>query len=159
VRRCAGAKYEQLREGKEALHLHARTREAESVLCAEVSGEMDLPEALGLYERLLERWKGTGTRSILIDCRAVTGTLSDVQRYEAGARLAASYAEVRGWGGVPPRVAIVAVPPLFDRRGFMQTVASNRGAVLGAFETMAEAAAWLDLDPSVLAGDWSPLPG
>lgn len=138
--------------------MRVATEAAGDVLYVRVEGEMDLPQALRLYERLLAYWRTTGATSLLIDCLRVTGTLSDVQRYEAGTRLAASYAEVRAWGGVPPRIAIVAVPPLFDRRRFLQTVASNRGAVLAAFETLEEGAAWLGLDPARLTGRTAPLP-
>jgi len=137
--------------------LQVRTRDAGSVLHAEVSGEMDLMRALALYDRLIERWRGTEASALLIDCVKVTGTLTSVQRYEAGARVAASYATIREWGGVPPRIAIVARPPLMDPNRFMETVASNRGALMRVFLTPQEAAEWLELDLEALTAPAVPL--
>lgn len=131
--------------------MQVRTRDTGDVLYAEVQGEMELPRALALYDRLIERWRQTQATALLVDCARVAGTLTPVQRYEAGARVAASYSTIREWGGVPPRIAMVATPPLLDPNRFMETVASNRGALMRVFTTVEEAAGWLDLDLDKLA--------
>jgi hypothetical protein len=53
-------------------------------------------------------------------------------------------------GHVPPQMAIVAVPPLFDSGMLMESVAVNRGARLRAVQSLEEAAEWLGMDPAAL---------
>ena len=40
-------------------------------------------------------------------------TQADLQRYEIGVKVAASFTAMREWGGPLPRMAMVAHPPLF----------------------------------------------
>jgi hypothetical protein len=130
--------------------MRLRTRELGDVLYAEVEGEVELPLAMELYQQLVRQWSSSGATGILIDCRRLTGTLTDMQRYEIGVAVAASYGAIRDETSRLPRIAMVAHPPLLEPRRFIQTVASNRGALLHAAETIEEAARWLGLDPSLL---------
>jgi hypothetical protein len=130
--------------------MELRIREAPGVLYAAAAGELDLPRAITMYQRLISRWRTGEPMPIVIDCRPLRGTLTDMQRYEIGLQVAASYAPIRESGRTPPRIAMVALPPLIEPRRFIQTVASNRGALIGAFESLREAAEWLGLDPAEL---------
>jgi hypothetical protein len=134
--------------------MQLKMQEAAGVLYAEVRGELDLQMAMGLYLQLVERWRAIATAAIVIDCRGLTGTLSDMQRYEVGVAVAASYSGMRD-DGRAPRIAMIAQPPLIEPRRFIETVASNRGALLRAFESIREAAEWLDVDAALLPVDLS----
>lgn len=130
--------------------MQMRTAATDAVLYARVAGELDLPRAMRLYQELIQRWRADETPGILIDCRPLVGSLTDLQRYEVGVQVAGSYAALREAGGALPRIAMLALPPLIEPRRFIQTVASNRGARLRAFESVAEAAEWLGVDPAVV---------
>ncbi|MBD0320755.1 MAG: hypothetical protein ICV87_10505, partial [Gemmatimonadetes bacterium] len=69
---------------------------------------------------------------------------------ELGVHLFDSQIEIIERGGAPPRVVIVAVPPLFDRGMLMESVAVNRGAQFRAVESLEAAAEWLGLKRSLL---------
>ncbi len=127
------------------------TRVAGPVLYAGVSGEVCMKAARELFGRLMAEYVRTGAKCILIDCRRVTGTLEVMQRYEMGMELYNGHLRMIEGGHVPPQIAIVAVPPLFDRGRLLESVAVNRGARLRAVQTLEEAALWLGMDPAELA--------
>lgn len=126
-------------------------RAAPPLLYAEISGEVCVKQARELFERLMGEYVRTGSECILIDCRRVVGTLTVMQRYDLGLQLYDGHLRMIESGRVPPQIAIVAVPPLFDSRMLMESVAVNRGARLRAVQTLEEAASWLGMDPAALA--------
>jgi hypothetical protein len=130
--------------------MEMRIQATKKLLYASVAGALDLPRALVLYDQLIETWRAGTAEAILLDCRQLRGTLSDLQRYEIGVKVAASFTAMREWGGPLPRMAMVAHPPLIEPRRFIQTVAGNRGALLQAFESLDEAAASLELEPALV---------
>ena len=126
------------------------TQVAGPVLYAAIRGELRVERARALYRQVLDEYARAGTTGIIIDCRELRGSLSPVQRYDLGIHLFDSQMEIIEAGGAPPRVVIVAVPPLFDRGMLMESVAVNRGAQFRAVESLGEAAEWLGVEASVL---------
>lgn len=124
---------------------------ADSVLYARVDGEADAALGREFFRRALAEHFAAGTQSILADCRTVRGTLNPTQRYDLGVELYQGHLQLIESGVVPPRIVIVAVPPLFDPGMLMESVAVNRGARFRAVQTIEEAAAWLGVEVSSLA--------
>lgn len=127
------------------------TRVVPPVLYAEVSGGVSVKQARELFGRLLGEYVRTESKCILVDCRRLAGTLSVMERYDLGLQLFDGHLQMIESGRVPPQIAIVAVPPLFDGGRLMESVAVNRGVRLRAVQTLEEAASWLGMDPSALA--------
>ena len=128
-------------------------RVAGPVLYAEVRGELSVTKAKEFFRQMLGEHSRAGTRKILIDCRRVCGSLTPTQRYELGIQLSAGHVQMIEGGSVPPEVAVVAVPPLFDRGMLMESVAINRGARFRAVQSLDEAAEWLAVDAASLLGE------
>lgn len=127
-------------------------RVAGPVLQVAATGEVSVQEAKELYTRMLDEHVGAGTRAILIDCRELKGVLTMMQRYELGVQMFDGHLRMIEAGRVPPRIAVVAVPPLFDPGMMMESVAVNRGAQFRAVQSLEEAARWLEIDPALLPG-------
>lgn len=134
------------------MRMFLKMQAAGPVLYAEVSGELRLERARPLYRQVLDEYARAPAAGIIIDCRQLRGTLTPLQRYELGVHLFESQVEIIEAGGVPPRIVIVALPPLFDRGMLMESVAVNRGAQFRAVESLDEAAQWLGVEPSLLPG-------
>lgn len=132
------------------MRMSLKMQAAGPVLYAEISGELRMDRVKALYRQVLEEYGRVAAAGIVIDCRELRGTLTPLQRYELGVHLFDSQVEIIERGGVPPRVVIVAVPPLFDRGMLMESVAVNRGAQFRAVESLEEAAQWLGVEASLL---------
>ncbi|HEX8359750.1 MAG TPA: hypothetical protein VF613_06580 [Longimicrobium sp.] len=126
-------------------------RVVSDVLYAEVSGEVCVKAARELFSQMMAEYVRAGAKCILIDCRRVEGTLGVMQRYELGVELYNGHLRMIESGYVPPRIAIVAVPPLFDSGMLMESVAVNRGARFRAVQSLEEAAQWLGMDAAELS--------
>jgi hypothetical protein len=130
--------------------MEVQTNAVDNVLVVTIAGQIDVKEALAIGRQLFERQAGEGMRGILIDCRAVLGEIGTVDRYDLGVAAAELQRAYQPADKRAARIAIVAVPPLFDVRRMMETVATNRGAALHTFTSLADAAEWLQLDVSLL---------
>lgn len=129
------------------------TRVAGPVLYCDIRGELNLAMGKELFQKMLAEHFARGTRSILIDCRTVRGTLGSTQRYDLGVEMFKGHLQMIESGVVPPRIVVVAVPPLFDPRMLMESVAVNRGARFRAVQTIEEAAEWLEVEPASLLAE------
>lgn len=134
------------------MRMFLKMQAAGPVLYAEISGELRMDRAKALYRQVLDEYGRAATTGIVIDCRELRGTLTPLQRYEHGVHLFDSQIEIIEAGGVPPRIVIVALPPLFDRGMLMESVAVNRGAQFRAVESLEEAAQWLGVEASLFRG-------
>jgi hypothetical protein len=126
------------------------SRVVQNVLVVEVTGQIDTREAVAFGRAVLQEHARLGTTGILIDARKVQGELAPLDRYQLGVEAAALQHEFQPSDAMPPRIAIVATPPLFDSRRLLETVALNRGAILHSFQSLDEAARWMHLDPALL---------
>lgn len=117
-----------------------------SLLYVTVSGTPDVAAAKRAYDVLLAQSAQSGVTGLLADCRGVEESPGDLERYQIATSIAQLNGELMRHGGSPPRIALVATPPVFDPSMFLETVAVNRGVELRAFTTMREAADWLQID-------------
>lgn len=110
----------------------------EGFLLATAAGKVSLKEALDIYKKACDFAAEHGFDRILVDCSAVEGELSDMERYELG-RTMAEYC-LRRSGSL--RIATVGKPPTIT--GFAALVASNRGVAAETFSELHTAIAWLN---------------
>jgi hypothetical protein len=86
---------------------------------------------------------------MLLDFRQVDGQMSTMDRYNVASIFAKKYLDQKLAGTIPScRFAFVGNHPLVDPKKFGETVAINRGINIKVFTEMAEALAWLEVDPS-----------
>lgn len=117
-------------------------------LYIEVTGRYSIAEACRMFREGLREFARRTTRKVLIDALQVWGSPRTMDHYKYGEFVAAELAEfARKSNRMPPKLAYVASAQILDRERLAQLVASNRGAMMASFETMAEALAWLDLEP------------
>jgi hypothetical protein len=79
-----------------------------------------------------------GLDKILVDCFALEGELSTLERYKLGCTIA-EYCKSRSMN---PKVATVGKLPVID--GFAALVASNRGLIAETFTELPPALDWLN---------------
>lgn len=108
------------------------------VLYGTLSGDVDLTDLIDAFTRIYRFAGSSRLKKALIDCSAVRGELSTMQRYELGDKVAALYHRENG----SVRFAVIGHPPMLN--GFAALVASNRGVAAQVFETGADALEWLD---------------
>jgi hypothetical protein len=120
----------------------------ESYVFARVRGNFDLGEAKHCYTDVLSEAVERSIPNLLIDCRAMTGNLSTVDRYSFWDYVAKENirALTEGGKGLAFRIALAMKEPLFDPSRFGQTVARNRGVAVFVTEDLAEACRWLGID-------------
>jgi len=93
--------------------------------------------------------RNSGVSKILYDVLSVTGTVSTLERYNYGSRIAELF---RGF-----QVAFVVNQSLRDPNLFGQKVAVNRGANMRVLTTLSEAYEWLEVKPANMTDDgWRP---
>jgi len=109
----------------------------DGLLWVTATGQASVIDVVEIFKKAFDASVGRGSDLILVDCSAVTGALSVLQRFDLGVT-AARYAREK------PRVFKVAVighPPVID--GFAALVASNRGVTAQVFRDPHDAVAWL----------------
>ena len=80
----------------------------------------------------------SGISKVLVDCRAITYSLSKAERIEYSVNIAEHFKGIK--------VAIVADAPFRDNNLFGETAARERGAQFRVCTNMAEAFFWLDIE-------------
>jgi hypothetical protein len=111
------------------------------LLWVTITGEASLNNAVKIFQEAVDAAVQEGTNLILIDCSAMTGVLSGLDRYDLGS-ISAEYALQRSEGSIAFKVAVVGTPPVID--GFAALVASNRGVTTETFLDMSNAIEWLN---------------
>jgi hypothetical protein len=106
-----------------------------------VTGKISLENALEIFQKTFDAAIELGSNLILLDCRAMTTVLSELERYRLGS-LSAEYALQRSVGSKAPKVTVVGPSPVID--GFAALVASNRGVTTETFADLADAVEWLN---------------
>lgn len=100
------------------------------------------------FIHILERCTALKLSAILIDVRQMTseGPISTIDRFEFGEFVAAQAAEFRAQGLTRLRVAALGTEAQVAPH-FTETVAVNRGLPLKTTTDLAEALAWLGVEP------------
>ena len=110
----------------------------EPYLLATFAGRVSLSEVIEDFKKTCDAAAKRGFDKILVDCLAVEGELSTLERYELG-RTVAEYCQRRSMN---PKIATVGYPPLIN--GFGALVASNRGLVAETFSEFQKVVEWLN---------------
>jgi hypothetical protein len=129
------------------MDLSVVTEEHGPLLYVRVSGAVRVGRGERLYESLLEQCVRSGRQVILIDCRGLAKSPSDVVRYAFATHVARLHADLIGRGGRAPRIAVVAEAPIFNPARMLENAAVNRGVELRSLTSVIEAIRWLGLDP------------
>ena len=109
----------------------------EGFLLATAIGRVSLREAIEGYKKVCDLATEWGFDKVLIDCLAVEGELSDLERYGLGWAIA-EYCRNQS---ISLKIATVGKPPTIN--GFAAQVASNRGLAAEAFPELEPALEWL----------------
>jgi hypothetical protein len=110
----------------------------DQVLVAEVSGHLTFREALEVCMLACDGAAERGFSTFLLDASAVTGELSNLDRYDLGKHVA-DYCVEHGWYY---KVALLGSEPAVTGLGAL--VASNRGLVVETFRDRKRALEWLN---------------
>jgi hypothetical protein len=104
---------------------------------ARLTGRLSFDEAVQAIKRTYDAAEERGLKKILLDCVALEGELSVLERYELGTAAAAHYLG----GSQNPAVALIGVAPAVN--GFAANVAWNRGVNVRAFTDRGPGLQWL----------------
>jgi hypothetical protein len=115
-----------------------------SYLFASVRGEITIDSAISTFGKIMQAAVAQRQPRLLIDCTGMTGDWTPKSRYTFGEFVALEQQRLAGHFSELPRVAIYAVPPIYDASRFTQIVANNRGARLRASDTLQELLSWLE---------------
>ena len=122
------------------LEIHTRRNFLEAV----IAGRFSLKEAKRTFLEILEAVSKIGAENVLVDGRKLTGRPDTIERFFYGQFAARAVREyVHQQRGLPPYFAYLLSEPVLDPRRLGETVASNRGMLVKAFDDPEKALAWL----------------
>jgi hypothetical protein len=122
--------------------MEIQTEVQRELLCLTVSGEVDVNSCLRIMVKALDEAAEKRIYKILVNALLITGTLTMMDRYDLGAKVASHIVNL----GTNPKVAFVGAQPLWNGLGV--TVAQNRGAIMEWFLTVQDAREWLSKWPN-----------
>ncbi len=119
-------------------------------LYAVTTGVLNVGEAKKQFARILAACRRRRLSRVLIDLRPLVfpGPLTTFARFDFATFAADQVIHMPASGTARVRVAVVSPAQLIDRTGFGETVALNRGADVHTTSDLADALAWLGVDPS-----------
>lgn len=113
-----------------------------------IEGEYSLESAIGLFEPLLRAGAGHPSRRILADIRRMKGSPTTLDRLRMAEEFSKRYHERLTAGTLEGcRFAYLGTAESIDPQGFGETVAVNRGIDLKVTTSLAEALAYLGVEP------------
>lgn len=114
------------------------------------AGEFSLKEAEKNFLEILDAAARHQTEKILIDGREIQGEPDIIQRFFYGTFVAHAVATYIAERGVPraAQFAYVLHEPVLDPQRFGETVATNRGMWMKAFDNLKDAREWLKVAPA-----------
>ena len=113
------------------------------------SGDFSLEEAMPNFLEILVAVEENKSEKVLIDGREVRGDPSIIERFYYGQFAADTVSEGKTLSRAhsDPQFAYVLHEPVLDPLRLGETVATNRGMNVKAFDNYAEAVQWLGLKP------------
>ena len=129
--------------------LSTKLVEHDGVLFVTVKGKFELGDAKRSFLKVMEGVNQHGVAKVLVDGRGIVGEPTVVERFLYGEFVAniATWTRATPAPEGNPKFSYALVHPTLDRERLGETVASNRGMFVRAFETIDEAASWLGVDP------------
>lgn len=117
-----------------------------------VSGQFSLADANEAFVEMLEAVRQHNATKVLVDCTGLSGSPSQMDRYEHSKFGAITLLESSAFG---IRFGYVATEPILDPGKFGETVAVNRLVKVRVYDNMEDALRWLGIDPAnkALEGD------
>lgn len=147
------------------MYVSLRADPSQGYLCALVTGVFGVAAAHRASLRILDACSRQGLRRVLLDIRALRGTLSTMNDFEWATTLASEHARLVASGLPPVRFAILGerprprVPFLTQRAAgdvaedhFAETVMVNRGLEARFTTDPSEALDWLGVRPVAAGG-------
>jgi hypothetical protein len=116
-----------------------KTRVEGDVLWVTASGSRSKPTILSMAEEIAAACAQQGLRKVLIDVRALEGTLATIDSYEI---ISEWFPYIREKAAIS-HCAIVDRPEIVGGYSFFETVAVNRGYRIRLFSSPEEGLAWL----------------
>ncbi len=111
-------------------------------------GRFSLAEAKRTFLEMLEAVARHKADKVLFDGRRLTGKPGDMDRFLYGKFAAQSVKSFADRGVSPGTLfAYVLEEPVLDARRFGETVATNRGMYVKAFDNLEDAFGWLGVPP------------
>lgn len=115
------------------------------LLRAALDGSYSLSDAETRFLDILDAAALHQAKKVLIDCRAITGVPTTMERFYYSEFIADKTADIFRRGLTPPlKFAYILVPPVVDPQKFGEAVAKNRGMKVKVFENLGEAEHWLE---------------
>jgi hypothetical protein len=124
------------------MDLHIDVELQVGLLLVTASGSLAFDAALRLLKQVLDTAAEQQVNRILVNCLALDGELSTLERYSLGVEVPAYFKQRQ----MNLRIAFVGKPPAMD--GFGVRVAQNRELPTEMFSSQQEALNWLDKGPS-----------
>jgi hypothetical protein len=121
----------------DGLQMDVQIEISAELLTATISGVVEFGIAIEKYKMVFDCAAAEGCKCILIDCTALQGELSTLDRFMFGEEAA----KCQYSGSSQPRIAFIGMPPVLD--GFGVLVSRNRGVNARIFPTHQEALEWL----------------
>jgi len=112
------------------------------LLLVTLTGKVDLNSSVRLLNQAFDIAAETHAYKVLFNGLAATGSLSTLERYELGSKVAAHVTQL----GTNPKIAFVGVSPTVN--GFAVRVAQNRDIAVELFRDVSEGLAWLSKWPA-----------
>ena len=106
-------------------------------LLVTLTGKVDLSSCVQLFNRAFDIAAEARVYKVLFNSLGVTGSLSTLERYELGSKVATHVTQL----GTNPKIAFVGAPPTVN--GFAVRVAQNRDLAVELFRDVPAALAWL----------------
>ncbi len=121
-------------------------QERQDHLLAIYDGPFSIEHWRQCIDQMRERCNDTGLRHVLLDCRAISGELSILSRYQV-----VDYGTVLL--GLVNRIALLVREETLLPDRFVENVAVNRGLNLKVFTESAAAEAWLAAETAAPSAD------
>jgi hypothetical protein len=124
------------------MDLHFETELQGGLLLVTASGSLAFEATLRILKQVCDTAAEKQVKNILVNCLALDGELSTLERYRIGVEVAAYLSERQ----LNPRIAFVGKPPAMD--GFGVFISQSRGVTTQVFSHPQEALSWLEKWPS-----------
>jgi len=125
--------------------LHVDIEPRRGYLYVRFSGPYSTAAACTAYTQTLQGAARHRETRILIDCTAVSGPMTTVDRRDFGQFMAEEQVRMSGQLAAPPQVGILVTSALMDPNRFTQVVANNRGVRMRSSESLQELLSWLEV--------------
>ena len=132
------------------MNLSIQIEPKDAYLLVVVTGDFEIGKAKELSLQFLEACVTHKLSKVLIDIRPIQGNLTVMERWDYAIFMANQYLEHQIAGRLNNlRLAYLGIQPVIDPKKLAETIAVNRGLNLKATTDLAEAFAWLGLEPDI----------